>query len=737
MKQFKVKGMMCAACSARVEKAVSSLEGVRECSVNLLAGSMNVESSLEDKAIIDAVKRAGYSAKAFEGGIRDESEERERSAERKVLLRLTASLCLLLPLMYISMGYVMMSAPMFGFFDENPIAVAVTELALSAAVLVINKKFFINGFKGVISLAPNMDTLVAMGSGISFLYSLVVILIEIFAYKGQSDAHYLHDLYFESAAMIVTLITVGKLLEERAKGKTTNAVKALMDLSPKKAVIIKDGAECEVATSQISLGDIFVLRAGSAVPVDGVVIEGEASITQSALTGESVPVDKSLGDDVYAATVCSSGYIKCRAVSVGENTKISGVIKLVEEASSTKAPISKVADRVSGVFVPTILGISLLTFAMWWIFSGNIGTALTHGIAVMVISCPCALGLATPVAIMVGSGVGAKLGVLFKSAEAIELTARASVVAVDKTGTVTEGTPEVVSLHPAQGITEERLLSAAYSLEDKSEHPQGRAIVRFCEGRVKKLDAENVETFSGNGIKARIMQTIIYGGSIKFIKSVAKADAETLEIADRLSEEGKTPLLFAEGDRCIGIIATADRVREDSAEAILEMKKMGLSVVMLTGDNRKVAESIASKLSLDGIISDVLPDGKAKAIEGLGKKGKVIMIGDGINDAPALTASEVGMAIGGGTDIAIESADVVLVRNSLKDAVLAIRLGRKVLRNIHENLFFAFFYNLIGIPMAAGLFGFTLPPMFGALAMSLSSFSVVSNALRLNRFNQR
>ncbi len=737
MKHFKVTGMSCAACSSRVEKAVSKLNGVRFCSVNLLSGSMSVDTDLSNSVIIDAVKRAGYgaSSKNDEDEVKEGSGQFEKPQRGGILPRLIASLVLLIPLMYISMGYVMFSAPVPRILAEYPIATALIEMILSAGVLVINQSFFINGFKGVISRAPNMDTLVSMGAGVSFLYSMVVIFGMICTSEGRDVSHGLHELYFESAAMILTLITVGKMLEARAKGKTTDAVKALMDLSPKTARIERDGVEETVPTSEVKVGNIFILKAGDCVPVDGVVIDGECSVMEAALTGESVPLDKTVGDSIFAATFNSSGYVKCRATSVGENTKISGVVRLVEEASATKAPIAKIADKVSGIFVPAILLISLLTFGIWWLAFGSVSDAVVHSIAVLVISCPCALGLATPVAIMVGSGVGARLGILYKTAEAIELTGRADTVVLDKTGTVTEGMPEVAEVITAEGISDEKLLSVAYSLEDKSEHPQGRAIVRFCEGRIPKNEVENFENLSGNGVKGSIMQTIVYGGSQRFINRVANVDEQLEKTAARLSCEGKTPLLFAEGGVAIGIIATADKVREDSAAAVAEMKKMGLSVVMLTGDNSRVAETVGGSLGFDEIISDVLPEGKADAIERLKQNGRVIMIGDGINDAPALALADVGMAIGGGTDIAIESADVVLVKNSLSDAVKAIKLGRRVLNNIHQNLFFAFLYNCIGIPMAAGLFGFILPPMFGALAMSLSSFSVVSNALRINGFS--
>ncbi len=739
MKKYKVTGMNCAACSARVERAVSSVEGVESCSVNLLSGSMSVETELDDSIIIAAVKKAGYGASVIrekKSGHKDSgvSAQQEMSASKKVLYRLITSVALLLPLMYISMGYVMFSAPVPHFLADDPALIGLLQMLLSLAVILINNKFFVNGFKGVIHLAPNMDTLVSMGSGISFLYSLVVIFAMFGAENDQDAFRYLHGLYFESAAMILTLITVGKMLEEHAKGKTTNALRALMDLSPKTALTEREGEEISIPVSELREGDIFIIKSGMAAALDGIITGGECSFDESALTGESVPVDKSVGDTVYAATVNVSGYVKCKATSTASTTKISEVVRLVEEAAATKAPIARIADKVSGFFVPVVLLISLITFVAWWIATGEAESGIVRGIAVLVISCPCALGLATPVAIMVGSGVGAKNGILYKTAEAIELTARADTVVLDKTGTLTEGVPEVVEYLCSDGISSERLLSVAYSLEDKSEHPQGKAIVRFCEGRVSKNELSDFKNYAGSGVSGKIMQTIVYGGNLRLISSVATVDEKLCEAARRLSAEGKTPLFFAEDGSCIGVIATADKIRSDSKEAVSKLKTAGLRVVMLTGDNRRVAESVGNELSIDEIISDVLPEEKADAVKRLKGEGRVIMIGDGINDAPALAIADVGMAIGGGTDIAIESADVILVKNSLSDAVSAFKLGRGVLKNIRENLFFAFIYNLVGIPMAAGLFGFVLPPMFGALAMSLSSFSVVSNALRLSNF---
>ncbi len=736
--------MSCAACSARVERAVSSLEGVESCSVNLLSNSMSVESSLTDKEIIAAVKKAGYGASVKKEG-RISEDNKFETGSRRIMYRLLASVALLLPLMYLSMGFVMFSAPVPRFLKDSPQLIAVIQMVLSGLVLIINNKFFINGFKGIITRAPNMDTLVSMGSGISFLYSIVVIFGVFAAENGEIAMHKLHGLYFESAAMILTLITVGKMLEERAKGKTTSALKALMDLSPKTATVERDGQQIVIPTEEIAKGDIFILKAGSSVPVDGIILDGECNVDEAALTGESEPKDKAVGGEVYAATVVLSGYSRCRASSTSETTKISEVVRLVEEASATKAPISKLADRVSGIFVPVILAVSLITFILWLIISGEVSEAVVHSIAVLVISCPCALGLATPVAIMVGSGVGAKCGILYKTAEAIEHTGRADIILLDKTGTVTEGRPEVVSVIPAKGISEEKLLSVAYALEVKSEHPQARAIVRFFGGRIPKYEVKSFKNHAGSGVSGELLQTnvyeeekqtIIYGGNYRFVSSAAEVDAELRSEGERLSEEGKTPLFFSENGRAIGIIATADKIRDDSKEAVARLRRMGLRVVMLTGDNRRVAQSVGKELGIGEVISDVLPDGKADEVARLKKEGRVIMVGDGINDAPALTLADVGMAIGGGTDIAVESADVVLVGNSISDAVAAVRLGRRVLKNIRENLFFAFIYNSLGIPMAAGLFGFTLPPMFGALAMSLSSFSVVSNALRINNFKK-
>ena len=732
-KNYKITGMSCAACSSRVENAVSKLDGVESCSVNLLAQTMTVSTELTDEQIISAVVNAGYGA---EPKTDKPSEKSQNGGYNRVLRRLIISILVYLPLMYISMGHLMLSAPLPPFLASSAVGIALAEMILCAVIIVINRRFFINGLKGLISLAPNMDTLVSLGSGISFLYGIVVICVMIF--DKTADPHqYLHGLYFDSSAMILVLITVGKMLEERAKGKTTDAVGELMDLSPKTAVLLIDGEERRVPTEQVRVGDIFVLRSGDSVPVDGEIVEGECSLVEAALTGESVAVDKAVGDPVFAATVNFSGYARCRAVSVGSDTAIAGVISLVENAAATKAPISKIADKVSGIFVPLIIAIATVTFFGWWIFSRDVGYAVGRAISVLVISCPCALGLATPVAIMVGCGVGARNGILFKTAEAIELTGKARFIALDKTGTVTKGHPSVSGVYPAEGVLEEELLTVAYTLEEKSEHPQARAIVEFCRGRVPQIPSTDFRTVSGSGVECKAGGALLAGGRLGFISGRCTVDDYLLNISEGLSEEGKTPMFFSSDSRALGVIATADTVREDSAEAIADLHSLGLSVTLLTGDNRRVATAIGGAVGIDRIASEVLPEGKADVVSALSREGGVIMVGDGINDAPALAVAEVGMAIGGGTEIAMESADVVLVRDSLSDAVSAIRLGRRVLRTIHQNLFFAFAYNFIGIPMAAGLFGFSLPPMFGALAMSLSSISVVSNALRINSFKSK
>lgn len=734
MKQFDVSGMSCAACSARVEKAVSATEGVTSCSVNLLTNSMTVDGTATDDAIIAAVVKAGYGASPkVAKNDRKVNNNSQNTDEKRISRRLIASIVLLFPLMYLSMGHVMWGWTLPFGLGENALAIALLELIISGIVLVINQKFFISGFKAVLNGSPNMDTLVAIGAGASYVYSVAVVFMMTAAQDGH---HYLHQLYFESAAMILTLITVGKMLEERAKGKTTDAIKSLISLSPKTATVVRDGVEVVVLASEVRVGDVFVVRPGEALPVDGVVIDGFSSVNESALTGESVPVDKQRGDKVLAATVNQSGFLKCEATKVGDDTAIASVIKMVEYASATKAPIAKVADRVSGVFVPVVMGIAILTFAVWMIINGDFSHALARGISVLVISCPCALGLATPVAIMVGSGVGAKLGVLFKNAEALELTGRGRIVALDKTGTITKGQPQVVDVIPAPGISESELINWAYAVEKNSEHPLARAVCEYARGRAKSSDVCKFEALSGSGVRANLDGAELYGGSYKFISTLTDLSAFGADY-ERLSGEGKTPLFFIRDKKPLGMIAVADTVRPDSAEAIADMKAMGLRVVMLTGDNTRTAEAIGKEAGVDEVISELLPDGKEAAIRKLSEENKVIMVGDGINDAPALTRADVGMAIGGGTDIAIESANVVLMRDSLSDALDAVRLGRSVLRNIYQNLFWAFLYNVIGIPLAAGLFGLELDPMFGAAAMSLSSLCVVTNALRLNAFRPK
>ncbi len=732
MKQFDITGMSCASCSARVEKAVRSLDGIDSCSVNLLTGTMNTEGNADEEKIIAAVVKAGYGATLKDGkNANNDMQNRDKS---KTLGRLIASLVLLLPLMYISMGHVMWGAPLPSFLSENALAIAFSELLISALVMVINQRFFINGFKGVLNRSPNMDTLVAMGSGASFIYSVaIVFLMTARVLSGGEIHHYLHELYFESAAMILALITVGKMLEERAKGKTADAIKSLMKLSPKTATVLRDGKEEVVLAEAVRVGDVFLVRPGEAVPVDGIVIEGESSVAEAVLTGESVPSDKSVGSRVLAATVNQSGFLKCEAVKVGEDTAIASVIKMAEDAAATKAPIAKIADKVSGVFVPVVIGIALVTFTLWWIFGGAFGHALARGISVLVISCPCALGLATPVAIMVGSGVGAKLGVLFKNAEALELTGRAHIVALDKTGTITKGKPEIVDIIP-YGVTEKWLVSAAASIEAKSEHPLARAVVDYAQERTEISEVTGFKALAGNGVSAEYFGKELVGGKLAFIEKYTVVTDEARSVYDKLCEEGKTPLLFAYGGSLVGIIAVADTIRDDSREAIDELHAMGLRVVMLTGDNARTAREIGRLAGVDDVIADVLPDGKSEAVRELSVNGKVIMVGDGINDSPALMSADVGMAIGGGTDIAIESANVVLMRDKLSDVPRAVRLGRAVLKNIRENLFWAFLYNSVGIPLAAGAFGLSMSPMLGAVAMSLSSFCVVINALRLGRF---
>ncbi len=743
MEQYNVTGMSCAACSARVEKAVSKVPGVTSCSVSLLTNSMGVEGTASEKDIIKAVKNAGYGASKKGAAAQSPSSEDELPDRETPILRnrLIASLGFLAVLMYISMGHVMWGWPLPTFFENNPMAIGLTELLLSAAVMIINGKFFTSGFKSLWNRAPNMDTLVALGSSASFVYS-VYALFAMTAVQNDLPAmhHYLHEFYFESAAMILALITVGKLLEARAKGKTTDALKSLMKLSPKTAVILRDGVETEVPVEQVKKGDIFLVRPGESIPADGIVTEGESAVNESALTGESIPADKSTGDLVSAATVNQSGFLKCEATRVGEDTTLSQIIRMVSDAAATKAPIAKAADRVSGIFVPAVISIAVLTAVIWLIVGETMGFALARGISVLVISCPCALGLATPVAIMVGNGVGAKNGILFKTAVSLEETGKVQTVALDKTGTITKGEPSVTELVPAEGITETELLTLAASLEKKSEHPLARAILTEAKKRqISPLDTTDFTILPGNGLSARIDGSICTGGNLAFAEKTAEIESNIKAIAENLSEEGKTPLFFTKNGRLVGVIAVADTIKEDSPQAIRALRNMGIRVVMLTGDNEKTARAIGKEAGVDEVIAGVLPDGKESVIRSLKERGKVAMVGDGINDAPALTRADIGIAIGAGTDVAIDAADVVLMKSSLADVPAAIRLSRAALRNIHENLFWAFLYNTVGIPLAAGVFipvlGWQLNPMFGAAAMSLSSFCVVTNALRLNFVN--
>ncbi len=730
MQQYKVTGMSCAACSARVEKAVGSLSGVEVCSVNLLTGDMTVEGTAATEEVIAAVVNAGYGA-TLKGAKKENTEVIEDRETPALVGRLVASLVFLALLMYISMGHTMWGWPAPAFIADYPLSNALTQLLLTVLVMVINQQFFISGFSALIRRSPNMDSLVALGSGAAFVYSTYTLYTMI-----MGDHHGLHDLYFESAAMILALITVGKMLEARSKGKTTDALRSLMSLAPKSATVIRDGKEVTVDVADVVKGDVFTLRPGENIPVDGVVIEGQSAVNESALTGESVPIDKSVGSRVYAATLNTSGYLKCEATEVGEDTTLSQIIKMVENASATKAPIAKIADKVSGIFVPVVIAIALIATIAWLAVGEGVGFAIARGISVLVISCPCALGLATPVAIMVGSGVGAKNGILFKSAVALEETGRVKIVALDKTGTVTLGQPDVTDIIAAD---EEVLLSKAYSLEVKSEHPLARAVVRYCEAKSITADAaEDFAALPGNGVRGTLEGSVLLGGSLKFMSENTAIPGDMREAAHRLSEEGKTPLCFARDGEFMGVIAVADRVKEDSARAVKALRDLGLRVVMLTGDNERTAHAVANAAGIDEVVADVLPDGKEQAIRSLSAEGKVVMVGDGINDAPALTAANVGIAIGAGTDVAIDAADVVLMHSRLTDVVGAIRLSRATLRNIRQNLFWAFFYNALGIPLAAGVFipllGWELNPMFGAAAMSLSSFCVVTNALRLNLF---
>ena len=731
MKKYNVSGMSCAACSARVEKAVRAVPGVSACSVNLLTNSMTVEGG-EEGLVISAVVAAGYGATPFENS-KNYARGRDNKEEKALLQRLLYSVILLAILMYISMGHLMWGAPLPSVIAKSPLLIALCELTLSAAILIINRRFFINGYKGVIHLAPNMDTLVALGSGISFLWS--VYLVFKIAFSTDGGEHYLHSLYFESAAMILALITVGKFLEGRAKGKTTDAIRELMSLTPPTVTVLRGEDEVVIPCEEAEVGDIFIVKPGERVALDGVIIFGESAIDEAALTGESMPVEKAVGDAVFAATVNTSGYLKCRATSVGEDTTMARVVKLVSDAAASKAPIAKTADRVAAIFVPSVLLIALVSFVCWMLAVGDVATALEKGISVLVISCPCALGLATPVAIMAASGIGARHGVLFKSAEALELTGRAGVVVLDKTGTVTEGKVQVTDVIAYACETSE-LLSLAYSLERQSEHPIGRAISEYCAER--KVECRDVADFSaivGSGAVATLGTDTLYGVSYRFaLEKGLVGMAETADF-ERLASEGKTPVIIIKNDTPMGMIALADRLRPDSAAAVSRMRKMGLYTVMLTGDNERTARHVADKVGVDEVIAGVLPDGKAEAVKALRARGGVVMIGDGINDAVALAAADVGMAVGCGTDIAIEAADAVLMHSSLSDAVGAVRLGRATLKTVRENLFWAFVYNAVGIPLAAGAFAFIgleLNPMFGAAAMSLSSFSVVMNALRLN-----
>ena len=750
MIQYIVTGMSCAACSARVEKAVSKVPGVTSCSVSLLTNSMGVEGTATEQEIIKAVKDAGYGAsKKGEGAAKVQpaqalaGEDMLKDRETPVLKRrLIASVGFLIVLMYFSMGHMMWGWPVPGFMKDNHVMMELLQMLLTITVMVINQKFFISGFKGMIHRAPNMDTLVALGSGASFVYSTYALFAMTDAQmRGDMDAvmSYMHDFYFESAAMILALITVGKMLEARSKGKTTDALKGLMKLAPKTAVVIRGEKEVQVSIEQVQKGDCFVVKPGENIPVDGEVIEGNSAVNESALTGESIPVDKAVGDKVSAATVNQSGYLKCRATRVGEDTTLSQIIQMVSDAAATKAPIAKIADRVSGVFVPTVITIAVITIIVWLIAGQSIGFALSRGIAVLVISCPCALGLATPVAIMVGNGMGARNGIMFKTAVSLEETGKMQIVALDKTGTITSGEPKVTDIIPAAGVTEDTLLKYAYALENKSEHPLARAILE--KAKEENAGIEEVTGFQalpGNGLTAILDGHTLYGGNHTFISSKVSVDGDIQKKAEKLAEAGKTPLFFGNEDRLLGVIAVADVIKEDSPQAIKELQNMGIHVVMLTGDNERTAKAIGQQAGVDEVIAGVLPEGKEQVIRKLKEKGKVAMVGDGINDAPALTRADMGIAIGAGTDVAIDAADVVLMKSRLSDVPAAIRMSRATLRNIHENLFWAFFYNIIGIPLAAGvwypLFGWKLNPMFGAAAMSLSSFCVVSNALRLNLF---
>lgn len=744
MKKFNVTGMSCAACSSRVEKAVSKVEGVQSCSVSLLTNSMGVEGSASDESIIAAVEKAGYGA-SVAGAEKKQSAETDQLKDKDtpvLMHRLIASVGFLVVLMYISMGHMMWGWPLPAFFADNHIAMGLAQLLLCVIIMVINQKFFISGFKGLIHRSPNMDTLVALGSGASFVYSVYALFAMTDAQvKGNAELvmSYMHEFYFESAAMILTLITVGKMLEAHSKGKTTNALKALLNLAPKKATLLIDGKETEVTVDKVKKGDVFVVRPGESIPVDAEITDGSTAVDESALTGESIPVDKVVGDTVSAGTINKSGFIKCSATAVGEDTALSQIIKMVSDAAATKAPVAKIADKVSGVFVPAVIVIALITIAVWLLCGQTVGYALARGISVLVISCPCALGLATPVAIMVGNGMGARKGILFKTAASLEEAGKTQVAVLDKTGTITKGEPKVTDIIPLE-ITENELLKYAYSIEAKSEHPLAKAIiVKAEELSLNPYEVTDFKVESGNGLSAEYNGKKIIGGSKKYISSIIGISNDILSKADKLSEEGKTPLFFMLDNKLLGIIAVADVIKEESPKAIKQLQNMGIKVVMLTGDNERTAKAVGKLAGVDEVIAGVMPDGKEKVVAELKKQGKVLMVGDGINDAPALTRADIGMAIGSGTDIAIDAADVVFMKSKLTDVPAAVRLSRKTLRNIHENLFWAFIYNVIGIPLAAGvwipLLGWQLNPMFGAAAMSLSSFCVVTNALRLNFFD--
>ena len=745
MEQYTVTGMSCTACSARVEKAVKAVPGVTSCSVSLLTNSMGVEGTASASAIVKAVQEAGYGASPKAAAAETPSAELDALADHetpRLKKRLIASLVFLAVLMYFSMGHMMWGWPLPHWFDGNHVAMGLVQLLLAGIVMVINQKFFISGFKGLLHRAPNMDTLVALGSSASFLWSTYALFAMTRAQVDGNDAlvmHYMMELYFESAAMILTLITVGKMLEARSKGKTTDALKSLMKLAPQTATLLREGAEVTVPIAQVKKGDLFVVRPGENIPVDGLVLEGSSAVNESALTGESIPVDKAAGDKVSAATTNQSGFLKCEATRVGEDTTLAQIIRMVSDAAATKAPIAKIADTVSGFFVPAVISISVLTTLVWLLLGREFGYALARGISVLVISCPCALGLATPVAIMVGNGLGARNGILFKTAASLEAAGRTQIVALDKTGTITSGEPRVTDILPAGGVSESELLTLAASLEQKSEHPLAKAVLAYAETEtIACPDVTDFAALPGNGLSARLDGMEIYGGNAEFIATKASVPAELQAEAARLAAEGKTPLFFGGAGRLMGVIAVADTLKEDSPRAIRELQNMGIRVVMLTGDNQRTADAIGRQAGVDEVIAGVLPDGKEAVIRRLQESGKVAMVGDGINDAPALTRADTGIAIGAGTDVAIDAADVVLMNSRLSDVPAAIRLSRATLRNIHENLFWAFIYNIIGIPLAAGVFipfGLTLNPMFGAAAMSLSSFCVVSNALRLNLFD--